>query len=75
MQRDETMCVLDVGMKKGGEESKAAACCGVMGSGAGSSLPWQCRFSPPVLTSSLDSSAHIHLFNLGQLHLMSYIVH
>lgn len=25
MQRDETMCVLDVGMKKGGDESKAAA--------------------------------------------------
>lgn len=25
MQRDETLCVLDVGMKKGGEESKAAA--------------------------------------------------
>lgn len=41
MQRDETMCVLDVGMKKGGEESKAAARCGVRGSGAGSSLLWQ----------------------------------
>lgn len=41
MQRDETICVLDVGMKKGGEESKAAARCGVKGSGAGSSLLWQ----------------------------------
>ncbi|KAK5866470.1 hypothetical protein PBY51_020659 [Eleginops maclovinus] len=41
MQRDEAMCVLDVGKKKGGEESKAAARCGVMGSGAGSSLLWQ----------------------------------
>lgn len=41
MQRDETMCVLDVGMKKGGQESKAAARCGVRGSGAGSSLLWQ----------------------------------
>lgn len=38
MQRDETMCVLDVGMKKGGAESKAAARCGVRGWGAGSSL-------------------------------------
>lgn len=37
MQRDETMCVLDVGMKEGGEESKAAARCGVRGRGAGSS--------------------------------------
>lgn len=37
MQRDETMCVLDVGMKQGGDESKAAACCGVRSSGAGSS--------------------------------------
>lgn len=36
MQRDETMCVLDVGMKKGGVESKAAARCGVRESGAGS---------------------------------------
>lgn len=42
MQRDETtMCVLDVGMKKEGEESKAAARCRVKGSGAGSSLLWQ----------------------------------
>lgn len=41
MQRDETMCVLDVGMKKGGAESKAAARCGVRGSGAGSSMLWQ----------------------------------
>lgn len=76
MQRDETMCVLDVGMKKGGEESKAAARCGVRGSGAGSSPLWQSvDFRPPVLTSGLGSSAHIHLFNLGKLHLMSYIVH
>lgn len=35
----------------------------------------ECRLSPPALTSGLDSSAHIHLFNLGKLHLMSYIVH
>lgn len=41
MQRDETNCVLDVGMKKGGEESKAAARCGVRDSRAGSSLLWQ----------------------------------
>lgn len=43
MQRDETMCVLDVGKKKkrGGEESKAAARCGVTGLSAGSSLLWQ----------------------------------
>lgn len=47
MQRDETMCVLDVGMKRGGEESKAAARCGVTGSGAGSSLPWQSVDSRP----------------------------
>lgn len=35
MQRDETTCVLDVGMEikkeRGGEESKAAAHCGVKG--------------------------------------------
>lgn len=41
MQRDETKCVLDVGMKKGGEKSKAAARCGVRDSQAGSSLLWQ----------------------------------
>lgn len=35
----------------------------------------ECRFSPPLLTSGLDSSAHIHLFNLRKLHLTSYIVH
>lgn len=35
----------------------------------------ECRFSPPVLTSSLDSAAHIHLFNLGELRLMSYILY
>ncbi|CAJ1053740.1 Hypothetical predicted protein [Xyrichtys novacula] len=76
MQRDETISVLDAGMKKGGEESKAAARCGVRGSGAGSSLLWQSvDFRPPVLTSGLDFSAHIHLFNLRQLHLMSSIVH
>lgn len=76
MQRDETISVLDVGMKKGGEESKAAARCGVRGWGARSSLLWQSvDFRPPVLTPGLDFSAHIHLFNLLQLHLMSSIVH
>lgn len=64
MQRDETTCVLDVEMeiKKegGGEESKAAARCGVKGYGTGSSLPWQSvdscpRFSPRALTPPLIS--------------------
>lgn len=43
MQRDETICVLDVGggVKNRGMESKAAARCGVKSSGAGSSLLWQ----------------------------------
>lgn len=53
-------------------------CSPLWGQGLGSwiiSAEAECRLSPPVLTSGLDSSAHIHLFNLGKLHLMSYIVH
>lgn len=30
------------------------------------------RFLPRLFTSGLHSSAHIHLFNLRKLHLMSY---
>lgn len=63
------------GDKERKEESKTAARCGVKGSGVGSSLLWQCvDFYPQVLTLGLDFSAHIHLFNLGKLHLTSCIV-
>lgn len=75
MQRDEMMCVLDVGTKK---RTEIKGCRSLWGQGLGSwiiSAVAECRFSPPVLTSGLDSSAHIHLFNLGKLHLTSYIVH
>lgn len=34
-----------------------------------------CRFSPPILTSGLDSSAHMYVFNLRKFHLTSCIVH
>lgn len=77
MQRDETMSVLDAGMKK--ERRR-----GIKGYSPlwGHGLEcWiisalaECRFSPPDLTSSLDSSAHIHLFNLEKLRLMSYILY
>lgn len=66
MQRDETIC--GTGIK---------GCSPLWGQGPGYwiSAMAECRFSPTVLTSGCESSAHIHLFNLGKLHLMSYIVH
>lgn len=63
------------GQKK---RTEIKGCRSLWGQGLGSwiiSAVAECRFSPPVLTSGLDSSAHIHLFNLGKLHLTSYIVH
>lgn len=80
MQRDETTCVLDVGMeiKKRKRRRGIKGCSPLRGQGLGNwiiSAMAECRFLPPVLTSGLDSSAHIHLFNLGKLHLMSYIAY
>lgn len=77
MQRDETMCVLDVGKKKK-RRGGIKGCSPLRGHGLECwiiSALAECRFSPPDLTSSLDSSAHIHLFNLGKRRLMSYILY
>lgn len=75
MHGDETMWVLDVGMKKEERNQRLQPAVGSWARSWIISAVAECRFLPPVLTSGLGSSAHIHLFNLERLHLMSYIVY